>query len=111
MIDCDGDVQIDRQWSAAALLSRCRGLIFQAVKTPVLVSALTYTAYGDAGQFDLKLNRPRVSEGFIDEYFRRVEKSRSVSYNAIGNYLGVDAALLAGIWLPVCGALADASRA
>ncbi len=52
--------QMDRKWSAAHLLSSCRGLIFRAVKEPVLTSALNSTAYADGGQFDLNLSRSKV---------------------------------------------------
>lgn len=52
---------MDRKWSAAHLLSSCRGLIFRAVKEPVLLSALSDTAYVDGGQFDLNLSRSKVS--------------------------------------------------
>lgn len=51
---------MDRPWSVAAVLSSCRGLIFRVVKDPVLESALSDTAYGDGGRFDLKLSRSKV---------------------------------------------------
>lgn len=51
---------MDRPWSAAALLSSCRGLIFRVVKDPVLDSALSHTAHRDGGQFDLKISRSKV---------------------------------------------------
>eukprot|EP00752_Nemacystus_decipiens_P002251 g2132.t2 len=53
--------QIDRKWSAAHLLSSCRGLIFRAVKEPVLLSALSDTAFADGGQFDLNLSRSKAA--------------------------------------------------
>lgn len=52
--------QMDREGSAAHLLSACRGLIFRAIKEPVLLSALADTAYADGGQFDLHLSRSKV---------------------------------------------------
>ena len=55
---------MDRKWSAAALLSSGRGLIFRAIKEPVLLSALASTAYKDAGRFDLNLSRSKVLEPF-----------------------------------------------
>ncbi|CAM9143892.1 unnamed protein product [Scytosiphon promiscuus] len=53
--------QMDREWSAAHLLSACRGLIFSAIKEPVLRSALADTAYADGGQFDLHLSRSKAA--------------------------------------------------
>lgn len=55
--------KMDRKWSAAALLSSGRGLIFRVIKEPVLISALKDTAHADGGQFDLNLSRAKVCEG------------------------------------------------
>lgn len=51
---------MDREWSAAALLSSGRGLIFRAIKEPVILSALANTAFNDGGQFNLNLSRSKV---------------------------------------------------
>lgn len=54
--------QVDREMSAAHLVSNCRGLIFHAIKEPVLRSALSDTAYADGGQFNLNLSRSKVRQ-------------------------------------------------
>ncbi|CAM9164819.1 unnamed protein product [Ectocarpus sp. 8 AP-2014] len=54
--------QLDCELSAAHLLSNCRGLIFRAIKEPVLLSALSDTAYADGGQFNLNLSRSKAAK-------------------------------------------------
>jgi hypothetical protein len=49
---------IDKAWSVAALLSRCRGLIFTVLKLPLWNEALAATTT-NASSFELRLSRSR----------------------------------------------------
>jgi hypothetical protein len=50
---------VDQPGSVASLLSLCRGLIFDSVKTPLWEEALSATT-GSGGQFELRLSRSRA---------------------------------------------------
>ncbi len=50
---------VDQPGSVASLLSACRGLIFDSIKSPMWESALQATA-GNGGQFELRLSRSRA---------------------------------------------------
>jgi len=60
---------VDQPGSVAALLSVCRGLVFEAVKTPIWETALSATA-GSGGQFELRISRSRarkfINSGQVD---------------------------------------------
>jgi hypothetical protein len=60
---------LDKPWSIASLLSRCRGLIFTLLKDPIWAAALEATQ-GQGSEFELRLSRSRAmkfaSQGKVD---------------------------------------------
>ncbi|CAM9310758.1 unnamed protein product [Chrysoparadoxa australica] len=53
--------QVNRPWSAAALLSRCRGLVFRSVKDPLWQATLTATQ-SSGGSIDLIVSRSKAAK-------------------------------------------------
>jgi hypothetical protein len=76
---------MNRPWSAAALLSSCRGLLLGPVKQPVWEEALTATASGGE-LFELCISRVRANRhqqaGETDWDGRLVSVCNDAAYNA-----------------------------
>lgn len=63
---------MDKKWTAAALVSLGRGVIFGVIKEPILKAALSATACADGGQFDLNLSRSKVRGLQLEKTFVRI---------------------------------------
>lgn len=53
---------VDKPWSVASLLSACRGLIFEATKTPIWETAMNSSTSTSGSAFEMRISRSRAAK-------------------------------------------------